>query len=132
MATSIGETLQEHRRAARLTLRQLAERAGVSNPYLSQIERGLRRPSADVLARLAAALEISSDALSARAEGLEPVEPAAPSGTVLAAVAADQALTPRQRRILVDLYQTFVRDTARTTAAAGDPAAAPTPTKERP
>ncbi len=111
MAKNLGEYLKEQRRSAQLTLRQLAEEAEVSNPYLSQIERGLRRPSADVLQRLAGALEISSEALYVRAGLLE--EDQRPGGRVLDALQADEAITSRQRRILMDIYSTFLRDNAR-------------------
>lgn len=104
MAGSLGEFLQEQRKHAQLSVRQLAERAGVSNPYLSQIERGLRKPSADVLSQIAKALRISSEALYVRAGLLESVEGV---GSVEDAVLADSVLTDRQKRVLLDLYQTF-------------------------
>jgi len=104
MAGSLGEFLQEQRKHAQLSLRQLADRTGVSNPYLSQIERGLRKPSADVLQQIAKALRISSEALYVRAGLLEHYEGAT---TVEDAVLADTALSDRQKRVLLDLYQTF-------------------------
>jgi transcriptional regulator with XRE-family HTH domain len=104
MAGSLGEFLQEQRQHAQLSLRQLADRAGVSNPYLSQIERGLRKPSADVLQQIAKGLRISAEALYVRAGLLESPEGI---GTVEDAVLADSALTDRQKRLLLDLYQTF-------------------------
>lgn len=104
MAGSLGEFLQEQRQHAQLSLRQLADRAGVSNPYLSQIERGLRKPSAEVLQQIAKALRISAEALYVRAGLLEQPEG---DGTVEDAVLADPVLTDRQKRVLLELYQTF-------------------------
>lgn len=104
MAGSLGEFLQEQRKHAQLSLRQLAERTGVSNPYLSQIERGLRKPSADVLQQIGKALRISSEALYVRAGLLDHKEGAT---TVEDAVLADTVLSDRQKRVLLDLYQTF-------------------------
>jgi transcriptional regulator with XRE-family HTH domain len=104
----VGEFIAAQRRAAQLSLRQLAERAGVSNPYLSQIERGLRRPSAEVLQQLATALRISAEQLYVRAGILDPQ--AHPSPTVEASVLSDMAITERQKRILLDVYAAFVRE----------------------
>lgn len=104
MAGSLGEYLQEQRRQAQLSLRQLAERAGVSNPYLSQIERGLRRPSAEVLQQLAKGLRISADVLYTRAGLLDQQDG---HRSVEDAVRADLALTERQKRVLLELYETF-------------------------
>lgn len=104
MAGSLGEFLQERRQHAQLSLRQLADRAGVSNPYLSQIERGLRRPSADVLQQIAKGLRISAEALYVRAGLLDHAEGVS---TVEDAVLSDAALSNRQKRVLLDLYQTF-------------------------
>lgn len=116
----LGDFLRQQRHSAQLSLRQLATRAGVSNPYLSQVERGLRRPSADVLQQLAKALQISAAALYTRAGLLDDV--AAAGGTpgetggdtsgdspgVVAAVLADPRLDDRQRRALIDIYTAFV------------------------
>lgn len=99
--TTIGEFLREQRNAAELSLRQLAERAGVSNPYLSQIERGLRKPSAEVLQQLAKALRISSEALYVRAGLLD--EPSG-DGHVEEAIRADPALDEQQKQTLLDVY----------------------------
>lgn len=104
MAGSLGEFLQEQRRQAQLSLRQLAERAGVSNPYLSQIERGLRKPSAEVLQQIAKALRISAEALYVQA-GL--LDETSSDSTVEDAVLADPVLTDRQKRVLLELYRTF-------------------------
>lgn len=102
---SLGDYLREQRVAAKLSLRQLAEQAGVSNPYLSQIERGLRRPSAEVLQQLAKALRISAETLYVRAGILDPDEGEARS--VELAVLADTGLTERQKQSLLDVYQSF-------------------------
>lgn len=108
---SLGEFIAAQRRAAQLSLRQLAEQAGVSNPYLSQIERGLRRPSAEVLQQLSKALRISSEQLYIRAGILDPQDHHAT--TVEMAVLADTAITERQKRVLIDVYASFVRENAR-------------------
>jgi transcriptional regulator with XRE-family HTH domain len=109
----LGGYLREQRESARLSLRQLASVAGVSNPYLSQIERGLRRPSAEVLQQIAKGLQISAEALFLRAGLLED------SGGREAEVAiqSDIHLTARQKRVLLDIYATFRAENAR----AGDP-----------
>ena len=105
---TLGDYLREQRRGAQLTLRQLAEQAGVSNPYLSQIERGLRRPSAEVLQQLAKALRISAETLYIRAGILEVDDSGAREVTV--AILGDPHLTERQRQVLIDVYQSFRRE----------------------
>jgi transcriptional regulator with XRE-family HTH domain len=102
---TVGDYLREQRVAASLSLRQLAEQAGVSNPYLSQIERGLRRPSAEVLQQLAKALRISAETLYVRAGILDPDDGEVRS--VELAVLADTGLTERQKQSLLDVYQSF-------------------------
>jgi transcriptional regulator with XRE-family HTH domain len=102
---SLGDYLREQRVSAKLSLRQLAEQTGVSNPYLSQIERGLRRPSAEVLQQIAKALRISSETLYVRAGILDPDEDGIRS--VELAILADAALTERQKQALLDVYQSF-------------------------
>ena len=104
---SLGEFLQEQRRNAQLSLRQLADQTGVSNPYLSQIERGIRRPSAEVLQQIAKALRISAEALYVRAGLLD--HPSS-DHTVGDAVLADATLSERQKRVLLDVYETFRRE----------------------
>ncbi len=101
----IGEFIKEQRERANLSLRRLADRAGISNPYLSQIERGIRRPSAEILKRLSRALEISAESLYTRA-GLIDEGPEAP--TVVEAIESDRKLTPRQKQVLLDLYRALV------------------------
>ena len=103
---SLGEYLRDQRKVAQLSLRQLAEQAGVSNPYLSQVERGLRKPSAEVLNKIATALQISSEHLYIRAGLLD--EESSPMPQVMAAIQADPALTARQRQTLLDIYAAFV------------------------
>src|SRR4051812_4655053 len=104
-ASTLGDYLRDQRRGAQLTLRQLADQAGVSNPYLSQIERGLRRPSADVLQQLAKALRISAETLYVRAGILKPEDGEVRS--VQLAILADTGLTERQKQSLLDVYQSF-------------------------
>ncbi len=103
---SLGDYLREQRVSARLSLRQLSEQAGVSNPYLSQIERGLRKPSAEVLQQIAKALRISAEQLYVRAGILDPDEEAARS--VELAILADTGLSERQKQSLLDVYQSFL------------------------
>jgi transcriptional regulator with XRE-family HTH domain len=111
---SLGDYLKEQRLAARLSLRQLADQVGVSNPYLSQIERGLRKPSAEVLNQLARALRISAEQLYVRAGIVHP-DPTQISSVELA-VLADAGLTERQKQSLLDVYASFLalneRDTS--------------------
>jgi transcriptional regulator with XRE-family HTH domain len=103
---SLGDYLREQRLASRLSLRQLAEQVGVSNPYLSQIERGLRRPSAEVLQQLAKALRISAEQLYIRAGIVSPTDGV--GGDVELAVLGDAGLTERQKQTLLDVYASFV------------------------
>ena len=106
---SLGDYLREQRLAARLSLRQLAEQAGVSNPYLSQIERGLRKPSADVLQQIAKALRISAEQLYIRAGIVSPEEvPGAPERSVELAILNDSHLSERQKQSLLDVYASFL------------------------
>jgi transcriptional regulator with XRE-family HTH domain len=107
---SLGDYLREQRVQARLSLRQLAEQAGVSNPYLSQIERGLRKPSAEVLQQIAKALRISAEQLYIRAGIVSPEEGV--GGSVELAVLADSGLTERQKQSLLDVYSSFLAQNA--------------------
>ncbi|MCY4726615.1 helix-turn-helix transcriptional regulator [Nocardioides sp. STR2] len=102
----MGDYLKEQRLAAQLSLRQLADQVGVSNPYLSQIERGLRKPSAEVLQQLARALRVSAEQLYVRAGIVHP-DPGQP-GSVELAILADTALTERQKHSLLDVYASFL------------------------
>lgn len=103
-ATKLGEYIREQRSAAQISLRQLAKAADVSNPYLSQVERGLRKPSAEILGRIAVGLRISAETLYVRA-GL--LEEHVGDQTVIAAVSGDTTLTERQRRALLEIYAAF-------------------------
>ena len=106
---TIGEYIRQQREQAKISMRQLAQAAGVSNPYLSQIERGLRRPSAEILQQIAKGLRISAEALYVQAGILE--DRPADSG-VRTAVLADQGLTERQKQILLEIYESFRTETA--------------------
>jgi transcriptional regulator with XRE-family HTH domain len=102
-AQDIGSFIRTQREAAQVSVRQLAEKAGVSNPYLSQIERGLRKPSADVLNQIAKALRVSAEVLYVRAGILEPTE----ASEVRDAIVTDTAITERQKQVLLDIYTSF-------------------------
>ena len=102
-AQDIGSFIRAQREAAQVSVRQLAEKAGVSNPYLSQIERGLRKPSADVLNQIAKALRVSAEVLYVRAGMLEPSEPS----EVRDAIVNDVGITERQKQVLLDIYTSF-------------------------
>lgn len=102
-AQDIGSFIRAQREAAHVSVRQLAEKSGVSNPYLSQIERGMRKPSAEVLNQIAKALRVSAEALYIRAGILEPREKSA----VRDAVVMDSAITERQKQVLLDIYSSF-------------------------
>lgn len=110
VVSSLGSFLREQRLASRLSLRQLSEQVGVSNPYLSQIERGLRRPSAEVLQQIAKALRISAEQLYVRAGIVSPVAHAA--GSVELAILADVGLSERQKQSLLDVYSSFLASNA--------------------
>ncbi|GAB1643348.1 helix-turn-helix domain-containing protein [Krasilnikovia sp. MM14-A1259] len=105
----IGGFIRDLRQTAKISLRQLAERAGVSNPYLSQIERGLRKPSAEVLQQLASALRVSTPAMYLRAGLLD----GEGQQGVLAAIAVDPELTIAQKQSLSQIYETFRNENAR-------------------
>jgi transcriptional regulator with XRE-family HTH domain len=104
-ASDIGSFIRAQREAAQVSVRQLAEKAGVSNPYLSQIERGLRKPSADVLNQIAKALRVSAEVLYVQAGILEPGS----SSEVRDAIVTDAAITERQKQVLLDIYTSFVQ-----------------------
>jgi transcriptional regulator with XRE-family HTH domain len=107
--SSIGEYIRQQREQAKISMRQLASAAGVSNPYLSQIERGLRRPSAEILQQIAKGLRISAEALYVQAGILEDRRP---DSGVRAAVLADPDLTERQKQVLLEIYDSFRREAA--------------------
>ncbi|WP_098897166.1 helix-turn-helix domain-containing protein [Streptomyces sp. st77] len=105
---NLGEYLREQRRAAQLSLRQLADATGVSNPYLSQIERGLRKPSADVLQQVAKALRISAETLYVRAGILDERE--REELETRAVILADPSINERQKNVLLQIYDSFRRE----------------------
>jgi transcriptional regulator with XRE-family HTH domain len=111
---SIGEYIREQREQAKISLRQLAQQAGVSNPYLSQIERGLRKPSADILQQIAKGLRISAEALYVQAGILD--DRPSDSG-VRSALLADSDLSERQKQVLMEIYEAFRRENAAAEAA---------------
>lgn len=123
----LGGYLREQRESAQMSLRQAAKAAGISNPYLSQIERGLRRPSAEILQQLAKGLRISAEQLYVRAGILEESDPAMTEpADVSLAILADRRLNDRQRRVLLDVYQSFVGDGAEDETAPATETIAPT------
>jgi transcriptional regulator with XRE-family HTH domain len=106
---SLGDYLREQRQNAKLSLRQLSELAGVSNPYLSQIERGLKKPSAEILQQLAKGLEVSAESLYVRAGILDERQGhQAEVPDTRAAIGADPRLNARQKSALLDIYDSFV------------------------
>jgi transcriptional regulator with XRE-family HTH domain len=106
----LGEFLREQRRGAQLSLRQLADAAGVSNPYLSQIERGLRKPSAEILQQLAKALRISAETLYVQAGILDARERG--ELEVPAAILMDPSINERQKQVLIQIYESFRKENA--------------------
>lgn len=114
----LGAFIRDQRRNARLSLRKLSERAGISNPYLSQIERGLRKPSAEILQAIAKGLRISAETLYVRAGILEERAPV-PDLEVL--ILGDPTLTERQKQALVDIYTSFQAETAAARGASEGP-----------
>jgi transcriptional regulator with XRE-family HTH domain len=116
-SAAIGEFIREQREQAHVSLRQLARLAGVSNPYLSQIERGLRKPSADILQQIAKGLRISAEQLYVRAGILESREG---DPELIAAILADEGLGERQKQVLVDIYESFRRENAQLIANSAD------------
>lgn len=120
----LGDFVREQRRLGQMSLRRLSELSGISNPYLSQIERGMRRPSAEILQQLARALEVSSETLYVRAGILDPE---ARTSTVIEAVRRDPELTEQQKRTLIHVYESF---RAEPQPAADEPRPAPEPAPE--
>ncbi|MGX4691310.1 helix-turn-helix domain-containing protein [Streptomyces sp. JNUCC 63] len=116
---NLGEYLREQRRNAQLSLRQLADAAGVSNPYLSQIERGLRKPSAEVLQQVAKALRISAETLYVRA-GILDAERDRDDVETRAVILADPSLNERQKQVLLQVYESFRKENGFGTAKADD------------
>ena len=112
----LGNYIREQRGASDISLRQLAKLAGVSNPYLSQIERGLRKPSAEILQQIAKGLRISAEAMYVQAGILDE---RVGDGLLSDAVHADNGLTERQKQVLLEIYESFRKENAAATAAAG-------------
>lgn len=105
--SDLGAFIREQRRLGQLSLRKLSEMAGVSNPYLSQIERGLRRPSAEILQQIARALSISAETLYVRAGILDPDDEQA---TLLDHILGAPELSDDQKMILARIYRSFVQE----------------------
>ena len=131
----LGDYIREQRSSAQISLRQLARLAGVSNPYLSQIERGLRKPSAEILQQIAKALRISAEALYVQAGILEEREG---DSDVPGAVLHDENLSERQKSVLLEIYDSFRKENEAARAAAEsaqpedeEPAPAPKPRRAR-
>jgi transcriptional regulator with XRE-family HTH domain len=112
----VGDYIREQRHAAQVSMRQLAKAAGVSNPYLSQIERGLRKPSAEILQQIAKALRISAEQLYVQAGILDE---RVGDDTVTAALLGDTGLTERQKQVLLEIYESFRRENAAREAVSG-------------
>jgi transcriptional regulator with XRE-family HTH domain len=106
----LGEFIREQRRTAQISVRQLAKLAGVSNPYLSQIERGLRRPSAEIMQQIAKGLRISAEALYVQAGILDE---RVVGGVVIDAIIADPTITERQKQVMVEVYDSFRKENLR-------------------
>jgi transcriptional regulator with XRE-family HTH domain len=109
---SLGAYIREQRNAAQVSIRELARTAGVSNPYLSQVERGLKKPSAEILAQIAKGLRISAETLYVRA-GL--LDERVGDAAVTAAIASDFTLSERQKQVLLEIYAAFQTENAATT-----------------
>lgn len=126
---SIGDYIRQQREQAKISLRQLADQAGVSNPYLSQVERGLRKPSAEILQQIAKGLRISAEALYVQAGILE--DRPADSG-VRSALLTDPQLTERQKQVLVEIYESFRKESKQppTAEVVGVEPARPAPDEE--
>ena len=125
---TIGDYIRQQREQAKISLRQLAQQAGVSNPYLSQVERGLRKPSAEILQQIAKGLRISAEALYVQAGILE--DRPGDSG-VRSALLTDPQLTERQKQVLIEIYESFRKEsqpaspTAEVISVLREPAAKP-------
>jgi transcriptional regulator with XRE-family HTH domain len=103
--STLGEIIRRQRELQEVSMRQFADMVGISNPYLSQIERGLREPSEQVLRGIADSLETTVDVLYAQAG--RPPDDEDEEPPVIAAIRADPALTARQRRALIEVYEAF-------------------------
>jgi transcriptional regulator with XRE-family HTH domain len=115
----LGAFIRDQRRNARLSLRKLSERAGISNPYLSQIERGLRKPSADILQAIARGLSISSETLYVRAGILDDRPDGRADVDLVSTIVADTSINDRQKQVLIEIYRSFQAEHADGSAEAG-------------
>ncbi len=122
--SQVGDFIREQRSAAKVSLRELARAAGVSNPYLSQVERGLRKPSAEILSSIARGLSISAETLYEQAGILDR---RAGSADTVAAIRSDAALSERHKAVLLELYETYVREHAASAAPATSPTSPASP-----
>jgi transcriptional regulator with XRE-family HTH domain len=129
VSSQVGNFIREQRSAARVSLRELARSAGVSNPYLSQVERGLRKPSAEILASIARGLKISAETLYEQAGILDR---RSGSPDTVAAIRSDDALSERHKAVLLELYETYVREHRAAAQANAAQTSSPQPTPERP
>ena len=127
--STLGAYIREQREQAQVSLRELSRTAGVSNPYLSQVERGLRRPSAEILGQIAKGLRISAETLYIRAGILE--ERAGDAG-VTDAIVSDASLTERQRTVMLDIYASFQAENAAARERGAPAPPAPSPSHEDP
>jgi transcriptional regulator with XRE-family HTH domain len=126
----LGDYIREQRQSSSISLRQLARLAGVSNPYLSQIERGLRKPSAEILQQIAKALRISAEALYVQAGILEEREG---DTDVPGAILRDEWITERQKQVLIEIYDSFRKENDALRPAEPEPEApAPQPKPAKP
>ncbi|HEY7859225.1 MAG TPA: helix-turn-helix transcriptional regulator [Candidatus Nanopelagicales bacterium] len=112
--STLGDFIRQQRHAAQVSIRELARQAGVSNPYLSQVERGLKKPSAEILGQIAKGLQISAETLYVRA-GLLDEHPG--DAQVGAAIAADLTLSERQKQVLLEIYTAFQSENAAKTSS---------------
>jgi transcriptional regulator with XRE-family HTH domain len=115
----LGEFIRDQRRNARLSLRKLSERAGISNPYLSQIERGLRKPSAEILQSIARGLRISAETLYVRAGILDERVGDELAGDTVGTIMSDSSINERQKQVLVEIYRSFQAENNGRDAEAG-------------
>jgi transcriptional regulator with XRE-family HTH domain len=127
VSSHVGEFIRTQRSAAQVSVRELARAAGVSNPYLSQVERGLRKPSAEILSQIARGLKISAETLYEQAGILD--RRSGTAGTV-AAIRADEALSERHKAVLLELYETYAREHIAQQAREQAAASNPTPTSQ--
>jgi transcriptional regulator with XRE-family HTH domain len=118
IASDIGEYIRQQRNTAKISLRQLSKLAGVSNPYLSQIERGVRKPSAEILQQIAKGLRISAEALYVQAGILDERYG---DSDVPSAILGDAGISERQKQVLLEIYESFRRENTGKPAAAASP-----------